>query len=88
VPESSYQGTAASGCVSLEKFLAFDALKTAHANLKTVLDFGTENLAHGTAEMPVSGPVYGKMDLNLSQQNLRQLRVSNLSSYIESFQVK
>jgi hypothetical protein len=54
----------------------------------TVLEFGAENMAHGTIEMPVWGPVLGKMDVSVPEQSMRQLRVSNLIRYIESMQEK
>jgi hypothetical protein len=55
-------------------------------HVAAVLDFGTENMAHGTIEMPVWGPALGKMDISVPEQNMRQLRVSNLTRYVESFQ--
>jgi hypothetical protein len=53
-----------------------------------VLQFGPEarGAAHGTAQMPVWGPILGNMDQG-NQQN-KQLRIANLSRYIESLQVK
>lgn len=57
-------------------------------HVATVLEFGAENMAHGTIEMPVWGPVLGKMDVSVPEQGLRQLRVSNLIRYIESMQEK
>ncbi|MGA2535718.1 MAG: c-type cytochrome [Terracidiphilus sp.] len=51
-----------------------------------VLQSGTDIKAHGTAEMPVWGPILGKMNLNNPQERL--LRISNLSRYLESLQVK
>ena len=57
-------------------------------HVATVLEFGAENMAHGTIEMPVWGPVLGKMDVSVPEQSMRQLRVSNLTRYIESMQEK
>jgi mono/diheme cytochrome c family protein len=57
-------------------------------HVETVLEFGAENMAHGTIEMPVWGPVLGKMDVSVPVQSMRQLRVSNLTRYIESMQEK
>jgi mono/diheme cytochrome c family protein len=57
-------------------------------HVATVLEFGAENMAHGTIEMPVWGPVLGKMDVSVPEQSMRQLRVSNLIRYIESMQEK
>jgi mono/diheme cytochrome c family protein len=56
------------------------------AHVISVLQFGAENSAHGTAEMPVWGPVLGGM--NQTAPELRTLRVSNLSRYLESLQAK
>ena len=55
-------------------------------HIAAVLQFGSEVRAHGSAEMPVWGPILGKMDrMNLQA---KQLRISNLSHYIESMQVQ
>jgi mono/diheme cytochrome c family protein len=56
------------------------------AHVVAVLQFGAENPAHGVAEMPVWGPVFGSM--NQTAPELRALRVSNLSRYLESLQAK
>ncbi len=53
-----------------------------------VLQFGTSNSAHGTAEMPVWGPVLGKMDPGSTQSEMKSLRISNLTRYLESIQAK
>jgi mono/diheme cytochrome c family protein len=50
----------------------------------TVLRFGSEVPAHGSAEMPVWGPILGKMNQNNAQE--KELRISNLSRYLESIQ--
>jgi hypothetical protein len=50
------------------------------------LQNGTQISSHGTAEMPVWGPILGKMDQTNSQDRL--LRISNLSRYLETLQVK
>jgi mono/diheme cytochrome c family protein len=57
-------------------------------HVAAVLQFGAENMAHGTIEMPVWGPVLSKMDVSVPEQSMRQLRVSNLTRYIESMQEK
>ena len=51
-----------------------------------VLQFGAEMPAHGSAAMPVWGPILG----NMEQSNLqdRQLRISNLTRYLESIQAR
>jgi mono/diheme cytochrome c family protein len=55
-------------------------------HIASVLDFGASVPTHGTAEMPVWGPILGKM--NVSNSLDKQLRISNLSRYIESIQSK
>jgi mono/diheme cytochrome c family protein len=52
----------------------------------SVLQFGSEIQAHGSADMPVWGPILGHIDHTNDQA--RQLRISNLSHYIESIQAK
>jgi mono/diheme cytochrome c family protein len=56
------------------------------AHISSVLQFGSEMPVHGTAQMPVWGPILGKMN----QQNVqeRALRISNLSAYLKSIQTK
>jgi mono/diheme cytochrome c family protein len=51
-----------------------------------VLQFGSTTPAHGTAEMPVWGPLLGKISNVQSQE--RQLRITNLSRYLETIQAK
>lgn len=41
--------------------------------------------AHGTADMPVWGPIFDTMDAN---SRLRVLRISNLTEYLKSIQAK
>ena len=55
-------------------------------HIVSVLENGVENKAHGTPEMPVWGPILAKMSQVNAQD--RQLRVSNLSRYLETMQVK
>lgn len=49
-----------------------------------ILEFGTEVSAHGSATMPVWGPILG----NMNRANLqdKQLRISNLARYLETIQ--
>lgn len=56
------------------------------SHIVAVLQFGTDVPAHGSAAMPVWGPILGKMDQANSQQ--KQLRISNLSRYLESIQAR
>jgi len=52
----------------------------------SVLENGPNLPAHGSAEMPVWGPILGKMNQANTQDRL--LRISNLSRYLESIQAK
>lgn len=56
------------------------------SHIVAVLQFGTNVPAHGSAEMPVWGPILSKMNLENPQD--KQLRISNLSRYLESIQAK
>jgi len=56
------------------------------AHIVTVLENGSEISSHGSAEMPVWGPILGKMNQANTQDRL--LRISNLSRYLESIQAK
>jgi len=55
-------------------------------HIVTVLQNGADMPAHGSAQMPVWGPIFGKM--NVSNPQEKQLRISNLSRYLETLQVK
>jgi mono/diheme cytochrome c family protein len=55
-------------------------------HILSVLQSGLEIPSHGSAEMPVWGPILGKM--NTANPQDRLLRISNLSRYLESLQVK
>ena len=55
-------------------------------HIVSVLEFGPTMQAHGSAEMPVWGPILGRMSQVNTQDKL--LRISNLSRYIESIQAK
>ena len=55
-------------------------------HVAAVLQFGSSTPAHGTAQMPVWGPLLGKISNVQSQE--AQLRISNLSRYLESIQAK
>jgi mono/diheme cytochrome c family protein len=56
------------------------------SHIATVLEYGSELPVHGTAQMPVWGPMLGKMDQRHPDQRL--LRISNLSEYLRSMQAK
>jgi mono/diheme cytochrome c family protein len=55
-------------------------------HIVTVMQFGSEVQAHGSAEMPVWGPILGRM--NAGNNQAKQLRISNLSRFIETMQAK
>jgi len=50
----------------------------------SILQFGTEVSSHGSATMPVWGPILGNM--NRSNLQDKQLRISNLARYLETIQ--
>lgn len=55
------------------------------ARIRNIIE-GTESpVAHGSREMPVWGPVFHQID---ADQDLGNVRVDNLASYIESIQRK
>ena len=56
------------------------------SHVATVLENGSLIASHGSAEMPVWGPILGKMNQRNAQDRL--LRISNLSRYLETMQVK
>jgi len=56
------------------------------AHIVSVLQNGIDVPSHGSPEMPVWGPILGKMNQTNPQD--RQLRISNLSRYLETMQVK
>ena len=49
----------------------------------TVLHFGTEGHPHGTSDMPIWGPLF-----HAQNKDVAELRISNLTSYVESIQQK
>lgn len=53
-------------------------------HIVAVLQFGTDVPAHGSAQMPVWGPILANMNRTHAQE--KQLRISNLSHYLESIQ--
>lgn len=55
-------------------------------HIVSVMQFGSNVPAHGAADMPVWGPILGHMSANSIQE--KQLRISNLSRYLESIQAK
>jgi mono/diheme cytochrome c family protein len=57
-------------------------------HIVSVLEFGAVNPSHGTAEMPVWGPMLGSVDTATNESNVRALRISNLDRYLQSLQEK
>lgn len=57
-------------------------------HVEAVLEFGAQDAAHGSAQMPIWGTVFNKMDTSPTQQDLRALRISNLNRYLETIQAK
>lgn len=55
-------------------------------HIVSVLDHGSNLPAHGTAEMPVWGPIFSRMNQSNTMEG--RLRVTNLTRYLETLQVK
>lgn len=60
--------------------------KFPNGHVVTVLQNGVDMPSHGSAEMPVWGPILGTMNVTNAQD--RMLRISNLSRYLETIQAK
>jgi mono/diheme cytochrome c family protein len=58
--------------------------KFPETHVVAILQFGVEEPAHGSSAMPVWGPILGNMNRTNSQD--KQLRISNLTRYLESLQ--
>ncbi len=57
-------------------------------HVAAVLRFGTETPAHGTAEMPIWSTLFRSLGNKTATDGVVQLRISNLTTYIESLQAK
>jgi|SRR5579859_4790337 len=55
-------------------------------HIVSVLRFGTDVRAHGSAQMPVWGQIFTRMSKLNAQE--KDLRTANLSRYLETLQVK
>ncbi len=55
-------------------------------HVNSVLQFGSTLPAHGSADMPVWGPILGTMEHGNPQS--RPLRIANLNAYLKSIQAK
>lgn len=56
------------------------------AHIFAVLQSGTTIPSHGTAEMPVWGPILGKLEK--ANPDMKKLRISNLTEYLKSIQAE
>jgi mono/diheme cytochrome c family protein len=56
------------------------------AHVVSILRFGSPSASHGTADMPVWGPVFRSMNKSNATEALQ--RTNNLSRYLETLQVK
>jgi mono/diheme cytochrome c family protein len=57
------------------------------SHIVTVLEFGSQLPSHGTPDMPVWGPILAGMNRSSTAQE-KQLRISNLTRYLDTIQVK
>ncbi|HVZ84611.1 MAG TPA: c-type cytochrome [Terracidiphilus sp.] len=55
-------------------------------HIVAVMQFGADVPAHGSSQMPIWGPIFDKMSPANAQE--KQLRINNLSRYIESLQAR
>jgi mono/diheme cytochrome c family protein len=60
--------------------------KFPEAHVIKVLQFGSDVPSHTSVEMPVWGPILGK--INRHDPKDRMVRISNLSRYLETIQTK
>ena len=56
------------------------------SHIIAILQFGVVTPAHGSAQMPVWGPIFGHIDRGTDAE--KQLRISNLTRYLETIQVR
>jgi mono/diheme cytochrome c family protein len=52
-----------------------------------VLKFGSGGHAHGTSDMPIWGPLFNSLEPH-NTEGMTQLRIRNLTEYVESLQQK
>jgi mono/diheme cytochrome c family protein len=55
-------------------------------HIVAILEFGADAPAHGSATMPVWGPILGTMNRTNIQD--KQLRISNLTRYLQTIQAQ
>lgn len=68
--------------LSLRNHGAFPAI-----HVRTVITFGADDLipAHGSTEMPIWGPIFHEIEFD---QDLGNVRLENITKYLESIQRK
>jgi len=59
--------------------------KSISLRVDAILRFGTKSKAHGTLDMPLWGNLFSSLDRNEQAVNMR---ISNLSQYVQSLQQK
>ncbi len=57
------------------------------SHIVTVLQFGAHMPSHGSAEMPVWGPIFGNM-AHTNTAVEKQQRISNLTQYLKTIQLQ
>ncbi|HEV2279659.1 MAG TPA: cytochrome c [Acidobacteriaceae bacterium] len=56
------------------------------AHVYTVLQFGTEEAAHGSKDMPVWGTAFRSLDKGSASSMIEHQRIANLTNYLKSLQ--
>lgn len=57
------------------------------SHIATILQFGAQMPSHGSAEMPVWGPIFGNMARTTTAVE-KQQRISNLTHYLKTIQLQ
>jgi len=68
----------------LTKLSRLNAGKFPYDRVRTILEFGTGEVAHGTADMPTWGAIFRYYDKN--NERVVQQRIRNLCNYLASLQ--
>jgi len=72
--------------VDLTQLARMNHGKYPDSHVVSVLEFGSAQPAHGSADMPVWGHLFDRIDP--AQSNARALRISNLTRYLETMQAQ